>query len=87
MLADANLCDEAEVQEWLRGNQILPEHGGEPRNGEEMALSRVGRDLYEKLFRPYTMKQWNKEPRDLAAEVLARIPVRTNADPRYFADR
>ena len=51
-----------------------------------MSLSRVGRRLYEKLFKPYTIKQWSKTPAQLGPEVLARIPVRNNYDTRYFSD-
>ena len=49
-------------------------------------LSRVGRDLYEKMFRGYTRKQWGLDPSQLDAQVTARIPVRTNRDDRYFTD-
>lgn len=57
------------------------------RTAEDVVVSKVGRDLYEKLFRNYTRKQWNKDPRELDAQVTARIPVRTNRDDRYFTDR
>jgi UDP-galactopyranose mutase len=46
----------------------------------------VGRELYEKMFRNYTRKQWSLDPSDLDASVTARIPVRTNTDDRYFTD-
>ena len=59
----------------------------EPRTSEEVVLSRVGRDLYEKFFRNYTRKQWGIDPSQLDAQVTARIPVRTNRDDRYFTDR
>ena len=58
-----------------------------PRTSEEVVLSRVGRDLYEKFFRNYTRKQWGIDPSQLDAQVTARIPVRTNRDDRYFSDR
>jgi UDP-galactopyranose mutase len=57
------------------------------RTSEDVALSRVGRDLYELFFRGYTRKQWGLDPAELDASVLARIPSRTNADDRYFTDR
>lgn len=72
------------VQKYLEDVQIKCTH---PKNSEEMALSRVGRELYEKLFKPYTYKQWAKYPEELDPSVLERIPVRTNADPRYFTDQ
>jgi UDP-galactopyranose mutase len=58
-----------------------------PRTSEEVVLSRVGRDLYEKFFRNYTRKQWGLDPSQLDAQVAARIPVRTNRDDRYFTDQ
>jgi UDP-galactopyranose mutase len=75
---------EAEMSEWLTAAQIPCTH---PKNSEEVALSRVGAPLYELLFKPYTWKQWGKEPAELEPEVLARIPVRLNFDPRYFTDK
>lgn len=57
------------------------------RTAEDVVVSRVGWDLYEKLFRHYTRKQWGKDPSELDAQVTARIPVRTNSDDRYFTDR
>jgi UDP-galactopyranose mutase len=56
------------------------------RTSEDVVLSRVGRELYEKFFRGYTRKQWGLDPSELDAQVTARIPVRTNRDDRYFAD-
>ncbi len=57
------------------------------RTSEDVVVSKVGRDLYEKLFRNYTRKQWGKDPSELDAQVTARIPVRTNRDGRYFTDK
>jgi UDP-galactopyranose mutase len=56
------------------------------RTSEDVVVSKVGRELYEKLFRNYTRKQWGKDPSELDAQVTARIPVRTNRDDRYFTD-
>ncbi len=53
---------------------------------EQVVVSRVGRDLYNKLFRGYTRKQWGLDPSELDASVTARVPARTNCDDRYFAD-
>jgi UDP-galactopyranose mutase len=58
----------------------------EIRSSEDVVVSRVGRDLYEKIFRGYTRKQWGLDPSELDASVIARIPVRTSHDDRYFAD-
>lgn len=56
------------------------------RTSEDVVVGRVGRELYEKMFRGYTRKQWNLDPSELDASVTARIPVRTNRDDRYFTD-
>ena len=59
---------------------------GEIRTSEDVIVSRVGRELYERFFRGYTRKQWGRDPADLDATVCGRIPTRTNADDRYFTD-
>jgi UDP-galactopyranose mutase len=56
------------------------------RNSEDVIVSRVGRELYEKFFRGYTRKQWSLDPSELDPSVTARVPVRTNRDDRYFTD-
>lgn len=56
------------------------------RTSEDVVLSKVGRELYEKFFRGYTRKQWGIDPSELDASVTARIPTRTNRDDRYFTD-
>src|SRR3954467_2236835 len=53
---------------------------------EDVVVSSVGRELYEKFFRGYTRKQWGLDPSDLDAQVTARVPVRYNRDDRYFTD-
>jgi UDP-galactopyranose mutase len=53
---------------------------------EDVVLSQVGRELYEKFFRSYTRKQWGLDPAELDAQVTARVPVRFNRDDRYFTD-
>lgn len=83
-LCNANIKDTPEMDVWLSESQI---HYDKITNSEEMAKSRVGEVLYEKMFRPYTIKQWAKEPTELDPSVLARIPIRNNFDDRYFTDR
>ncbi|HHY87249.1 MAG TPA: UDP-galactopyranose mutase [Verrucomicrobia bacterium] len=56
------------------------------RTSEDVVVSKVGRELYEKLFRGYTRKQWGLDPSELDAQVTARVPTRTNRDDRYFTD-
>ncbi|HMF55350.1 MAG TPA: UDP-galactopyranose mutase [Pyrinomonadaceae bacterium] len=56
------------------------------RTSEDVVVSRVGRELYEKFFRNYTRKQWGLDPSELDASVTSRVPTRTNRDDRYFTD-
>jgi UDP-galactopyranose mutase len=56
------------------------------KNSEDVVVSQVGRELYEKFFRNYTRKQWGLDPSELDASVTSRIPTRTNRDDRYFTD-
>ena len=56
------------------------------RTSEDIVISRVGQELYEKFFRNYTRKQWGLDPSQLDAAVAGRIPVRFDHDDRYFTD-
>src|SRR6266850_6850019 len=56
------------------------------RTSEDVVVSKVGRELYEKFFRGYTRKQWGLDPSELDAQVTARVPTRFNRDDRYFTD-
>ena len=56
------------------------------KTSEDVVVSKVGRELYEKFFRGYTRKQWALDPSELDAQVTARVPTRTNRDNRYFTD-
>jgi UDP-galactopyranose mutase len=58
-----------------------------PQNSEEACIARVGKQLYEMLFKPYTRKQWNKDPSELDPSILERIPVRHTFNDRYFSDK
>ncbi|MDR1013803.1 MAG: UDP-galactopyranose mutase [Coriobacteriales bacterium] len=60
---------------------------GEPRNLEEQAISLIGRDLYEKLVKGYTEKQWGRRCDELPAFIIKRLPVRFTFDNNYFDDR
>ncbi|MFG6326879.1 MAG: UDP-galactopyranose mutase [Lachnospiraceae bacterium] len=59
---------------------------GEPENLEEQAISLVGRDIYEKLIKGYTEKQWGRECKDLPSFIIKRLPVRYTYDNNYFND-
>ena len=66
--------------------QSVAERVEHVRTSEDVIVSKVGRELYEKFFRNYTRKQWALDPSDLDATVTSRVPVRTNRDDRYFTD-
>ena len=76
-----DIKNEDEMQQWYDKVRVP---NAEPANGEEAALSRVGPQLYEKIFKHYTKKQWDKYPAELDASVLMRLPCRTSTDDRYF---
>ena len=73
-----------EVEAFL---QKLAEKRESIRTSEDVVLSKVGKELYEKFFRNYTRKQWGLDPSELDSTVIARIPVRSNRDDRYFSDK
>ncbi|MHC1689249.1 MAG: UDP-galactopyranose mutase [Bacteroidales bacterium] len=83
-LCGTNLKEEREMKSWMKKVQIKYKI---INNSEEVAKSRVGKYLYEKIFKDYTFKQWAKYPEELDASVLNRIPIRYNHDERYFDDR
>lgn len=60
---------------------------GEPKNLEEQAISLVGRDIYEKLVKGYTEKQWGRDCKELPAFIIKRLPVRFTYDNNYFNDK
>ena len=66
--------------------QQLAEPRAPIRSSEDVVVSRVGQELYRKFFRGYTRKQWGLDPAELDASVIARVPIRTNRDDRYFTD-
>ena len=76
----------AEAQEIIE-KQISGLDIGEPQNLEEQALKLAGRDVYEKLVKGYTQKQWGRECKDLPAFIIKRLPLRFTYDNNYFNDR
>ena len=62
-------------------------NGGEPRNLEEQALCLVGKDIFRKLIKEYTEKQWGRDCKDLPAFIIKRLPVRMVFDNNYFNDK
>ena len=75
--------DSAELEEFFAERR---EAVDEIRTSEDVVVSTVGRELYEKFFRGYTRKQWGVDPSELNKSVTSRIPTRTNRDDRYFTD-
>ena len=67
--------------------QIGELHIADPRNLEEQALSLVGTDVYEKLVKGYTEKQWGRDCKELPAFIIKRLPLRFTYDNNYFNDR
>lgn len=72
-----------EVEEFFATKAEKCEH---IRTSEDVVVSKVGRELYEKFFKNYTKKQWDLDPSELDASVTSRVPTRTNRDDRYFTD-
>jgi UDP-galactopyranose mutase len=77
-----NLTSE-QLQDWFAERA---EKVSEIKTSEDVVISTVGRELYEKFFRGYTRKQWGLDPSELDKSVTSRVPTRTNRDDRYFGD-
>ncbi len=75
----------SEAKEFIK-QQIEQEKFTVPNNLEEKCISLIGRPLYEAFIKGYTMKQWGKDPRELPANIITRLPVRFNYDETYFND-
>ena len=84
-LCNVQLESNHDIQKWLKRNVI--KYNDKIQNSEEAALSRVGPVIYDKLFKWYTKKQWDKFPIELNPEVLNRIPLRDSFNEYYFADK
>lgn len=67
--------------------QNQSKHIDNPQNLEEQAIKLVGVDVYEKLIKGYTKKQWMKDPKELPKEIIKRLPVRFTYDNNYFNDK
>jgi UDP-galactopyranose mutase len=75
-------CDE--VEEFLKKKAV---EISEIKTSRDVALSKVGVDIYQKFFENYTKKQWGIDPGEIDTSVISRIPIRYNRDTRYFNDR
>lgn len=76
--------DSDQLAQWFASRA---EHRDEIKTSEDVVVSTVGRELYEKFFRGYTKKQWGVEPSELDKSVTSRVPTRLNRDDRYFSDQ
>lgn len=74
-----------EVDDFLE-KERQKEYFDEPQNFEEQAINFVGRPLYEAFLKEYTIKQWGKQPTEISASVLKRLPFRKNYNETYFFD-
>jgi UDP-galactopyranose mutase len=74
-------CDQVEAFYNLKAQKM-----DRVRTSEDVVISKVGKELYEKFFKGYTRKQWDLDPSELDASVTSRVPTRTNKDDRYFTD-
>ena len=81
-----NIRTPREAQEKIQ-EQIRELNITEPKNLEEQALSLAGRDVYEKLIKGYTEKQWGRDCRELPSFIIKRLPFRFTYDNNYFNDR
>jgi UDP-galactopyranose mutase len=84
MLCDQNIKSEEEMKSYLDSVKI---NCANITNSEEVVISKIGKQLYDKIFKDYTYKQWAKYPNELEPSVLERIPVRTNHNDLYFSDK
>lgn len=73
-----------QVEEFLKKQAVDIK---EIKTSKDVALSKVGQDIYEKIFETYTKKQWGIDPSELDTSVISRIPIRLNRDTRYFNDK
>ncbi|GEK63697.1 UDP-galactopyranose mutase [Lactobacillus japonicus] len=76
----------AEAQAKIQEQKDAAQLSGEPKNLEEQAISLIGTDVYEKLIKGYTEKQWGQKATDLPAFIIRRLPVRYTYDNNYFND-
>jgi UDP-galactopyranose mutase len=79
-----NVKTPQEAEEKIKSVQIKIEN---PKNMEEWAVSQIGEELYRMFVYGYSKKQWNKEPSELPAKILKRIPIRFNFNDNYFEDK
>lgn len=82
-----NVATPAQAREIIEKQKAQAAVEGEPENLEEQALSLVGKDIFEKLIKEYTEKQWGRSCKELPADIIRRLPVRYTYDNNYFNHR
>ena len=75
-----------EIDEFLKKEISRYSNDESSENFESAVISQVGQRLYELFFKNYTIKQWERDPKELSAQLAKRIPIRKNRDNRYFSD-
>ena len=83
-LFNADVNTEEEMESWLNARRVILDH---VKNGEDVILTKAGKELYDAIFKFYTYKQWGKWPVEMDPSVLLRIPIRLDNDDRYFKDK
>ena len=84
MFFNCKFKSKKDVLKFLKKKQIKIK---KPKNFEEFVISRLGKDIYEKFYKNYTLKQWNIHPKKLAKEVAGRLPIRFNRNPYYVKEK
>lgn len=82
-----NVATPAQAREIIEKQKAQAAVEGEPENLEEQALSLVGKDIFEKLIKEYTEKQWGRDCKELPSDIIKRLPVRYTYDNNYFNHR
>jgi len=80
----ANISTPKEMKDWLKKETLNIKN---EKNSEEVALTKFGKKLYEKLFKKYTLKQWGMHPKKIDPSVMRRISIHYSYDDRYFTDK
>ena len=83
MFFNCKFKSKKDVLKFLKKKQIKIK---KPKNFEEFVISRLGKDIYEKFYKNYTLKQWNIHPKKLAKEIAGRLPIRFNRNPYYVKE-
>lgn len=85
LLFNESLKSGKEMKKWLDNKRLKGIKN--PKNGEEEILSKVGKEIYELMFKSFTKKQWGRWPKELEKEILARVPIRYSFKRAYNSDK